>query len=299
MELEALEKLRKAGEINAKARDYGKGLVKADASFLEVSDRIEDFILNHGGSLAFPVQLSRNDTAAHSCASHEDKTLFKEGDIIKLDLGVHIDGYVTDSAVTVNLGGKEHDSLLKASQEALDAAIKAVAPGITVTEVGKAIQAAIEARGFRPVRNLSGHGLGRYIVHGPPTIPNYDTGDKTELEEGQLIAIEPFASMGAGIVYEGSEAEVFMMAGKKAVRSMITRNVLKEIDTFHGLPFTTRWLARKLSLPQVNFALRELQNLEIIRMYPPLIDKAHGLISQAEHTVIVGEKPEVITRSRE
>ncbi|MBI4150029.1 type II methionyl aminopeptidase [Candidatus Woesearchaeota archaeon] len=299
MDPDVREKLRKAGKINAEAREYGKGLIKTGASLLDVSDKVEAFILKHGGGLAFPTQISRNDQAAHNCAAHEDKTLFQEGDIVKLDLGVHIDGQVVDSATTINLGEKKYDELVKASREALNNAIKTLGPGVAVTEVGKAIQETIESLGFKPVRNLCGHGIGHYIVHAPPSIPNYNTGDQTKLHDGQLIAIEPFASTGAGLIYEATEAEVFMMVGKKPVRSMITRNVLKEIDTFHGLPFTTRWLAIKFSLPQVNFALRDLQNIGILRAYPPLIDKAHGLVSQAEHSIIVGEKPEVLTRSRE
>ncbi len=297
-----LEKLRKAGKINAEAREYGASLIKIGASLLDVSDRVEDFIFKHGGGLAFPTQISRNDTAAHNCAAHEDKTVFQEGDVIKLDLGVHIDGYVVDSAMTINLGDKgntEKDALVKASREALNNAIKTLAPGVAVTNVGRAIQEAIEGRGFKPIRNLCGHGIGRFIVHAPPSIPNYNTGDQTTLHDGQLIAIEPFATSGAGLVYEASDAEVFMMVGKKPVRSMITRNVLKEIDAFQGLPFTTRWLTKKFSLPQVNFALRDLQQAGVLRAYPPLIDKAHGLVSQAEHSIIVGEKPEVLTRSRE
>lgn len=299
MDPEVREKLRKAGKINAEAREYGKKLVKVGASLLEVSDKVEAFILKHGGGFAFPTQLSRNDNAAHNCAAHEDKTIFQEGDVVKLDLGVHIDGHVVDSATTINLGGKEQDALVKASREALNNAIKTLAPGVPVTAVGKAVQETIEGMGFKPVRNLCGHGIGQYIVHAPPSIPNYNNGDMTKLKDGQLIAIEPFASTGAGIIYEASEAEVFMMVGKKPVRSMITRNVLKEIDLFQGLPFTTRWLTKKFSLPQVNFALRDLQNIGILRAYPPLIDKAHGLVSQAEHSIIVGDKPEVLTRGEE
>jgi methionyl aminopeptidase len=299
MDGETREKLRKAGEINAAAREYGKSLVKPGASLLDVSDKVEAYILKHGGGLAFPTQLSRNDTAAHNCAAHEDKTVFAEGDLVKLDLGVHIDGHVVDSATTINLGGKEQERFVKAAHAALDAAIKSLAPGVPVTDVGKAIAQAIEGAGLVPIRNLCGHGIGRFIVHSPPTIPNYANGDRTLLKDGQLIAIEPFATDGAGLVYEASEAEVFMMVGKKPVRSMITRNVLKEIDAFHGLPFTTRWLTRKFSLPQVNYALRDLQNLDVLRAYPPLIDKGHGKVAQAEHSIIVGEKPEVLTRTRD
>src|SRR3989338_8926759 len=107
MDPEVHEILRKAGKINADARDYGKKLVKVGASLLDVTDKVEGFILKRGGGLAFPTQMSRNDQAAHNCAAHEDKTTFQAGDVVKLDLGVHIDGYVVDSATCINLGSKE------------------------------------------------------------------------------------------------------------------------------------------------------------------------------------------------
>jgi len=146
------------------------------------------------------------------------------------------------------------------------------------------------------VRNLSGHGLDEYNIHTKPSIPNYDNGDSTELVEDQLIAIEPFASKGAGIVYESGNATVFQLMGKKPVRNIFTRQILKELEKFKGLPFCKRWLVEKFSLPKVNFALRELNNLEILREYPPLVDKNHGVISQAEHTIIVKDKPIILTK---
>ncbi|MFC1730523.1 type II methionyl aminopeptidase [candidate division KSB1 bacterium] len=299
MALEGLKEYRKAGKITAQAREFGKGLINVGASLFEVSQKIEDKIISLGGELAFPVQISLNEVAAHYCATPDDKTKFEEGDIAKLDLGVHIDGYVADTAVSIDLSkDKKHEKLIKASEEALADAIKKIKPGAELGEIGKAIQDKIQSYGFSPVRNLSGHAVGRFIVHGPPNIPNFDTGDDTELEEDMVIAIEPFASTGAGVIYERENANVFMMLGKKAVRNMITRSVVKEIEKFGGLPFTERWLVKKgISLPKVNYALKELDHLEILKKFPPLPDKNKGLVSQAEHTVIVTKDGcEVITK---
>jgi methionyl aminopeptidase len=294
MEQEILDNYIKAGKIASEAREYGKSLIKKGASLLEVSDLIEKKIEELGGELAFPVQISLNDIAAHYCADHDDKTVFKQGDICKLDIGVHVDGYVADTACTVDLG--DNSDLVKASEDALNNAIKLIKPGVTLGEIGAAIEESIKKYNLNPIRNLSGHGVGRYIIHGNPTIPNFDTGDDTELKENDIIAIEPFATNGSGLIYETDKANIFSMVEKRPVRSPITREVLKEIEKYNDLPFTTRWLAKKYPLFKVSFALRELMQMGVIRNYPPLPDKSHGLVSQAEHTIIVRDEPIVITK---
>ena len=293
MEKEILDKYVEAGKIASEAREYGKSLIKAGASLLEVSDKTEKKILELGGKLAFPAQISLNDVAAHNCADPDDTTKFKEGDICKLDIGVHIDGYVADTACSVDLG--DNNDLVKASEDALNEALKMIKPGVTLAEIGEVIKNAISKYNLSPIKNLSGHGLDRFVIHGPPTIPNFNTNDDTKLEEDQVIAIEPFATDGMGMIYEGDRANIFSLIEKKPVRSNITREILKEIEKFEGLPFTTRWLTKRFPLFKVNFALRELLQIESIRKYPPLPEKNHGLVSQAEHTIIVKDKPIITT----
>lgn len=289
MPIEGLEQYRKAGKIASQAIAYGKSLIKEGASVYGVCVKIEDKIISLGGGLAFPTQISMNDIAAHYCSTPDDALVFKENDLAKLDIGVHVDGYVADIAVSVDLSrDRRHEKLILASREALDNAIRMVKPGARIGEIGKTIQESITRYGFSPIKNLGGHGVGRFVVHGHPTIPNIETSNEDELEEDMVFAIEPFATTGAGIVYERENANVFMLDGKKPVRNMITREVMKEIDKFNGLPFTERWLTRRgISLPKINFALKELDNLGILRKYPPLPDKNKGIVSQAEHTVIV------------
>ena len=291
-----LEKFRKAGKIASEAREYGKSLIKIGASLLEVCDLVEKKIKDLGGEMAFPVQISRNQIAAHYCPTKNDRVVFQKGDIVKIDVGVHVDGYVGDTAATVNLAGEKYDKLVRASREALDNAIKAAKPGITTGEMGKIIGETIEKHGFKPIRNLSGHGVGKFIIHGPPSIPNYDNGTETKLIEGEVIAIEPFATDGAGKVEEETNAEVFMLVDRKPVRNLFVKEVLKEIDRYDGLPFTTRWLTKKISEAKVSYAINELQKMEMIQSFPPLPDMDKVMVSQAEHTIIVGDKAEILTR---
>ncbi|MEM3374158.1 MAG: type II methionyl aminopeptidase [Candidatus Woesearchaeota archaeon] len=300
MDKDIKEKYLKAGKIASEARKYGISLIKEGVSLLEVSEKVEKKIIELGANFAFPPQISLNNIAAHYCADYEDKIVFKKGDIAKLDVGVMFDGFIGDTAETICVGYENDETyignkLIKASKEALNNAIKIIKPGITIGEIGRVIQETIKSYGFSPVKNLSGHGLDQYVFHAKPNIPNFDSGDKTKLEKGIVIAIEPFASTGKGIIYESSNANIFSQIAKKPVRNMITRQVLSEIEKYKNMPFTTRWLAYKFGLQKTNFALRELLQLGIIRSYPPLPDADNGLVSQAEHTIIIEDKIIVTT----
>ncbi len=294
MDQETLQKYVQAGEIAAEALEYGKSLIKDGTKVIEILDKIEEKIKDLGGEIAFPAQISLNEVAAHSCSSLSDETVLK-GQVVKLDVGVHIDGYIADNALTVDLSGK-YENLIKASREALDNALKIVRPGVTLGEVGRVIHETITSYGFAPVKNLSGHGLGHYDIHTKPSIPNFDNGNENVLQEGDVIAIEPFASTGAGVVQESSPATVFTLINDSGIRDPITRNILIEIKKYKGLPFAKRWLERKFGTPKTNFALRQLNVKGCLQEHAPLFDQNRGIISQAEHSVIVMEEPIVFTK---
>ncbi|MBS3131870.1 type II methionyl aminopeptidase [Candidatus Woesearchaeota archaeon] len=283
----------KAGKIAAQSLEFGKGLIKKDAVIADVLDKIEKKIEELGGKPAFPAQVSLDHVAAHFCPDEGDNSAFGES-LANLDVGVHVDGYIGDNACTVDLTGK-YGNLVKASNEALEAALKVVKEGVTLGEIGRAIHSEITKYGYSPVRNLSGHGLGHYKQHEPPSIPNFDTGDTEKIEKGMVFAIEPFASTGSGIVQDSGEATVYMLAQKKPVRSPIAREVLKEIESYNGLPFCRRWLTRKFGA-KARLGLRELMLTESIRPYPPLADTKKGIVSQAEHSVLIGDEVLVLTK---
>ena len=295
MNQEVIEKYKKAGRIAAEVLSYGKGLIKKGNSLLDVTEKIENKIFELGGKPAFPVQLSMNHIAAHFCPEEDDKTVFSD-QVVCLDVGVHVDGYIGDNALTVDLPGKYND-LVKASREAVEEAIKVVKVGATLGEIGSVIHDTITKYGFSPVRNLSGHGLGKFVQHTKPSIPNFDTGDDMKIEKSMAFAIEPFASTGAGIVQDSGVGTVFSLINKKPVRSPITREVLKEIDSYEGLPFAKRWLTKKFGA-KANFALRELLQNGVIKDYKPLADAAKGMVSQAEHSLLVDDEGKVIITTK-
>ena len=282
-----LEKYREAGRILTEVRDNAVKRVKVGASLLELAEHIESSIKDKGAGVAFPANISINEEAAHATPSVNDKRIFGR-DLVKLDIGAHIDGYIADTAVTIDLGSNKQ--IVKASQTALDAAIEIVKAGINTSEISEIIEKTITSFGFNPVVNLTGHGLEQYVQHAPPSILNKRTETGVNLKEGQVIAIEPFTSSGAGRVYEAGHAEIFSLLDLKPIRSSDARKVLREIETFKKLPFARRWLKGR-----VDMSLRQLEAAGIIRPYPVLKD--HGLVSQSEDTVIVTvDGCEVITR---
>ncbi|MBR9692432.1 type II methionyl aminopeptidase [Candidatus Woesearchaeota archaeon] len=288
MNPEVLENYVKAGKVAAQALEYGASLIKPGAIVRDVLDKIETFIKEQGAGIAFPAQTSINDVAAHFCPTMDDDRVFQDTDVVKLDVGAHVDGYVGDNAITINLDKDNEDKnkLVAASKAGRDAAIKLVKAGVTPRQLGKAIEQEIVKRGFSPIRNLSGHGLGQYEIHTTPSIPNYDGGDEKPLEAGQVIAIEPFATTGKGLIYNADSPTLFAMSGVKGVRSPLARQVLERIKTYNGLPFTTRWLEAEFGA-KTKLALGQLKQADVIHAYPPLPEEGHGLVSQSEHTILV------------
>ncbi|WP_292518613.1 type II methionyl aminopeptidase [Methanoculleus sp.] len=282
---------REAGALAQKILHRAAGMVKEEASLLEMVEATEAMVTEEGAFLAFPLNVSFNEAAAHDTAMPGDERMFARGDLVKVDLGVHIDGYIADTALTVNLG--DHGPLVEASRAALEAAIAAVRPGVTTGELGTAIQAAIEEHGYRPVANLTGHGLDRYDLHGKPTIPNVAMSGGAVLEEGMVFAIEPFATTGSGKVGEATRVEIYKQIAARPARLPSAKRVLETARPRRGLPFSRRWVPGD----KVEIGLATLVRTGILHPFPMLHDVPGSFVSQAEHTLIVTEDGcEVTTR---
>lgn len=289
--------LLQAGKIASQVKHEGaKKLSKPGTSYLEVMDSCEKRIKELGGQIAW-AQMAVNDTAAHYCPTEEDKSVSQEGQIIKIDIGVHIDGHLADNAMTVIVGSSnEHKDMVKAAQNALKASIKLVRPGTPLWQLGEAQFSEAEALGYTTVKNLSGHSIERYKVHAGISIPSFNNKDKTELQEGWQIAIEPFVTNGQGLIREKGPATIFMVEKEKGVRSPHAKKILEYVKSQQGLPFTTRWLTRKFGKGGTALGMRELLQMNVIKGYPPLAEISGGLVAQFEHSMIVKDKPIVYTR---
>jgi len=288
---EQYEKHREAGEILAQVRAETVERVEVGASHLEIAEFAEDRIRELGGKPAFPVNISIDEEAAHATPSPDDDSTFGE-EMINLDIGVHIDGWLADTAVTVDLSG--HPELAEAPAEALDAALEIIEPGVHTGEIGAEIESVIDGYGFNPVVNLSGHGLGHWDQHTEPNIPNRAVEQGVELEAGDVVAIEPFATDGGGKVNEGADEEIYALEREASVRNRDARQALEQIvEEFKTLPFARRWLDTR----RAEMALRRLKQADVVHGYPVLKEDEGFLVSQKEHTVIVTEDGcEVTTR---
>ncbi len=299
MDPETLNKILKAGKIAAQVRREGAKKFLPGAKALEIMDFCEKRIIALGGEIAW-AQMALNDIAAHYCPEEDDATELKTGDLVKIDIGVHLDGYIADNAMTVEVGtSHQYTDLIKASQNALRAAIKLVRPGCRLWELGEAQLSEAEALGLTTIKNLSGHSIERYKVHAGISIPTFNNKDKTELQEGWQIAIEPFITDGQGMVKDKGKATIFMVQKEKGVRTPSARTILEEVKPRQGLPFTTRWLTRKIGTGATALGLRELLQMQVIRAYPPLGEVSDRKVAQFEHAMIVKDKPLVYTRHEE
>ena len=284
----ALECWRKAGRIAADCRRWARENIRAGVRVRDVLEGIEERIRAQGGEPGFPAQSSRNHVAAHYCSSPEDELRYEEGDCVKVDLGVHVDGYVADTATTLDLSTDGRwEPLIRASSDALAAAIATVGDGVPVGEVGAAVERTIEAAGFQPVRNLTGHGLARWKVHTAPQIPNYAERGGGRLKTGMVFAIEPFASTGRGYISERGKSEVFMMVRPPRNAKALDRGVLRAIDAWRGLPIARRYF-REFEPAALEDTLAKLARQGALMRYPPLVEQEGVMVAQTEHSIYLG-----------
>jgi methionyl aminopeptidase len=280
---ETVEKYREAGRVLRRVLDETAEKVEPGVTHLEVAEYAEERIYELADGCAFPANISVNEEASHASPARDDDAEFGE-DMVCLDCGVHVDGYIADAAVTVDLSG--HDELVEASEQALEAALDAVAPGVETGEVGAEIEDVIRGYGYTPILNLSGHGVAQWDAHTGPNVPNRGTERGVELEVGDVVAIEPFATDGRGKVTEGNKAEIFSLERDRSVRNRAARQVLETVtEEYRTLPFAARWI----DVPRAEMAIRRLERRGVLHGYPVLKEDDGSLVSQAEHTVIVTE----------
>jgi methionyl aminopeptidase len=279
------EKYREAGDILSTVMNEAADRVEVGAKQLDVAEYAEECIRELGGEPAFPVNISVDEEASHASPGVADETEFGE-EMVCLDIGVHVDGWIADAATTVDLSG--NPDLVAAAEEALDAAVETISAGVHTGQVGAAIEDAIRDRDYTPILNLSGHGVAQYDAHTDPSVPNRGLDRGVELEAGDVLAVEPFATDGQGKVGEGTDLEIYELAGSggRSVRNRQARQLLEDVESDYGqLPFALRWLDDE----RAEMLLRRLQRQGVVESHPVLKEDDGTLVSQAEHTLIVTE----------
>jgi methionyl aminopeptidase len=284
-----LQCYQKAGQIASEVREFARKTNYIGRRLLDICDSLENKIMVLGGLPAFPVNVSLNDVAAHYTAEPNDEIEVKDGDVLKIDIGVQIDGYIADTAVTVCYDAK-YDPLVRASEAALAEAVRFATADTRANEIGKAIESTIAKFGFKPIQNLSGHSLEQYTIHAGKSIPNIRTiGPSFGLLENQAYAIEPFVTTknGHGIVYEGNTRNIFAIRSRKPSKDKKADGILEAIwNKYKTLPFAARWLMDNYEAAEVISSIDVLVAKKNIHAYPILVETHGQVVTQSEHTII-------------
>ncbi|KAK8658665.1 hypothetical protein V6N13_036867 [Hibiscus sabdariffa] len=318
-ELDRLEKpkynaVRQAAEVHRQVRKYIKSILKPGMLMTDLCETLENTVrklISENGlqaGIAFPTGCSLNWVAAHWTPNSGDKTVLEYDDVMKLDFGTHIDGYIVDCAFTVAFNPM-YDPLLEASREATNTGIKEAGIDVRLCDVGAAIQEVMESYEVeingkvfqvKSIRNLNGHSIGPYQIHAGKSVPIVKGGEQTKMEEGEFFAIETFASTGKGYVREDLECSHYMKnfdVGHIPLRLPRAKQLLATINkNFSTLAFCRRYLDR-LGETKYLMALKNLCDAGIVQPYPPLCDVKGSYVSQFEHTILLRPTcKEVISR---
>ena len=283
MEEEVKQKYIKSGKVIQKAREKAREIAEPGTEYQKIADEIEGLIRSEGLEPAFPVNLSANEEAAHYSPGTDTERVVSDGEVLKIDIGAHCEGYIADTALTVNPSGK-HQEMIETNREVLEKALEFIEPGKTIGEFGTYVQNQIPDK-YNVVRNLTGHYLGEYTQHAGVSIPNNMNKSNHVFEKGDAVAIEPFLTTGSGKIKEGKKGNIYLEQGGN-VRGRAERKLLKQIKGFEGLPFSPRWFDSFSGRDKM--ALKKLVQSGAVKSYPILREVDKGIVTQAEHTVLVG-----------
>jgi methionyl aminopeptidase len=288
-----LNLLKKAGKLNFKTQKFAQKIIKVGCDLSKIGLEIDKFILDNEAVPSWPVNLSINHEAAHNTYDLENSVILKEDDVLKVDVGVSIDGFIADSAQTI-IFNKKYEPLKQASINALLAVKKYLTDNYKtakVSDVGEIIENKIKSSGFKPISNLTGHAIDKFVPHAYPSIPNTKNDLNIQFSEINLpFAIEPFVSTGDGFVTESDKILIFQHIEDRPIRNKDSKLILEEIHKYQGMPFSEYWVGKSLTTFQRRYALRELLKNEIISSFPVLVDRKDSLVSQAETTFLIDKK---------
>jgi methionyl aminopeptidase len=286
---EELEKFRLSGRILRETREEMKTQVHENMPIIEVCEKVEGLIRAKGGKPAFPCNVSINEVAAHYTSPPNDTLTIPEGSTVKVDLGVQVDGYVTDTAFTASFN-PEGRSMANTAEQALKIAIENIHGDMALGKIGGLIENAIKNRGFKPISNLTGHSVGRYLIHAGTSIPNVAQVSLTKVKTGEVYAIEPFVTLpdAVGRVDDSPQTTIYRLLKAKSVKNEYAKRLLKYIEAnFRTLPFAERWLNGVVPKEQYHAAFKELLTSKAIMGYPVFVEVSKKPVAQAEHTVLI------------
>ncbi len=287
----------KAGKIASEVREIARAKNWVGKTLYEICESVENEIRTRGGKCAFPVNTSLNEIAAHYTAEPNDPKVLTDTDLIKIDLGVQINGYIADTAVSVSYDS-EFDILVRTAEEALKNAMSIVKEGTKSSDIGRIIEKTVKQNGLIPIANLSGHSLEQYTIHAGKSVPNIWSIGSFSLSVKETYACEPFVttSKGLGFVREGKTRNIFGLVSKKKIKNEKANKLLDYIwENFNMLPFALRWITKDMDEKEARLLLEELIKNKTVRAYPVLIEANEQRVAQAEHTFIPTPTGAIVT----
>ena len=287
----------KAGQIASEALRYGAGIVSEDVLVEEICEKVEERIISRGGFPAFPCNVSQDTEAAHYSASPGDGRRIKRGAIVKVDIGVHVDGYIADTAVTVNFNPNLED-MVSANRAILSDALMTIRKEAAVGGVGEVVEMEAGRRGYRPIANLAGHQLDQYVLHAGVSIPNDRERTDSSFKLDTAYAVEPFLvpNDAKGWVMNGPPGNIYRLVSRKRSKDKELAAAAEFIwEHYKSLPFSSRWFAKGYGGPKAVALLQSMLKERIAMTYPVLVTVDSSLVSQFEHTVYVGENETLVT----
>ena len=285
----------KAGKIAAEVRENVRKKNWVGTTVFDICEEIENEIKKRGAKCAFPVNTSINEVAAHYTAEPNDQLTISDSDLVKIDLGAQINGYIADTAVTVCYDS-QFDMLVQTAEDALNDAMSMIKVGVKSSDVGRAIEKRIKQMGFIPIANLSGHSLEQYTIHAGKSVPNIWSIGSFRFDE-EAFACEPFVTTndGLGFVHEGKTKNIFALATRKKTKNDEADKLLDYIwENFNTLPFALRWL-KEWEVKEAKELLEILVKKKAVHAYPILVEGNNQRVAQAEHTFIPNEHGVTIT----
>lgn len=288
---EELDKFRLSGKILRETREEMKQAVHENMPIIEVCEKAEGLIRKKGGKPAFPCNVSIDEISAHYTSPPNDKLRIPERSVVKVDIGVHVDGYVTDTAFTACFN-PEYRSMQNTAELALKAGLENIHGDMALSRIGGIIEQTIKNRGFKPISNLTGHSVGRYLIHAGTSIPNVSQVSFGKVKTGEVYAIEPFVTLpeAAGRIEDSDEITIFRLIKPRPQKDPYAKALLKYIEeNFKTLPFAERWLRGAVPEGKQHDAFKELLNSKTLMGYPVFIEVSRKTVTQAEHTVLLTE----------
>jgi len=286
---EIIQKHRQAGRIAAEVRELMKRTVSEGMPIIDICEKTEALVRQKGGKPAFPCNVSINELAAHYTSPPNDDKTVPPGSLVKIDIGVHVDGYIADTAVTVCFN-REYDNLVAAAEDALNTGVKTIRAGLFTSKFGSTIQRTIESHGLRPVANLTGHQVARYLLHAGRSLPNVSHISTNRVAANEVYAIEPFVTLrnAAGKVGSGKETCIFRFVKQRTLRNEYSKKLCGFIiENFRTLPFAERWLLNAVPIDNHRAAFSELLSSKTLMGYPVFVEVSGKPVAQAEHSVLV------------